>query len=85
MFSTSSLWGGLRAAAISRALREADVPVFGPGKAGARLEGSKLFAKEPLDAYRIPTGGWRRLDYVPLGATPERLVALNFGASAPGS
>ena len=49
-------------AGVSDALRKAGVPVFGPGAAGAELEGSKLFAKELLDKYRIPTGSWRRFD-----------------------
>jgi phosphoribosylamine---glycine ligase len=43
-------------------LREHGTLVFGPGKAGARLEGSKVFAKEFLDRQRIPTGGWRRFE-----------------------
>jgi phosphoribosylamine--glycine ligase len=43
-------------------LREANIPVFGPGAAGARLEGSKVFAKEFLDRHRIPTAAWRRFD-----------------------
>jgi len=43
-------------------LRERGLLVFGPGKAGARLEGSKVFAKEFLDHQRIPTGAWRRFD-----------------------
>ena len=47
---------------VTDALREAGIPVFGPGQSGARLEGSKLFAKELLDAYRIPTGSWKRFD-----------------------
>ena len=36
---------------------------FGPGAAGARIEGSKLFAKEILDRHRIPTAAWRRFDW----------------------
>jgi len=43
-------------------LREADIPVFGPGASGARLEGSKMFTKELLDKHRIPTGAWKRFD-----------------------
>ncbi len=43
-------------------LRAAGHAVFGPGAAGARLEGSKLFAKEILDRHRIPTAGWRKFD-----------------------
>ncbi len=32
------------------------VPVFGPVMAGARMEGSKRFAKEVMDAAGVPTG-----------------------------
>jgi phosphoribosylamine--glycine ligase len=43
-------------------LRKLGTLVFGPGSAGARLEGSKVFAKEFLDRQRIPTGAWRRFE-----------------------
>lgn len=43
-------------------LRAAGLLVFGPGRAGARLEGSKVFSKEFLDRHRIPTGAWRRFE-----------------------
>ncbi len=36
-------------------LRERGLAVFGPGAAGARLEGSKAFAKDVLLRHRIPT------------------------------
>ena len=36
-------------------LRENKIPVFGPGKAGARLENSKAFSKNFLVNYNIPT------------------------------
>ena len=36
-------------------LREAAIPVYGPGAAGARLEASKTFTKELLFKYGIPT------------------------------
>ncbi|MCL2888236.1 MAG: phosphoribosylamine--glycine ligase [Elusimicrobia bacterium] len=36
-------------------LRENGVPVFGPGRAGARLENSKAFSKNFLVNYNIPT------------------------------
>ena len=45
-------------------LREQGRLVFGPGQAGARLEGSKVFSKEFLDRHRIPTGAWRRFERV---------------------
>src|SRR4051812_1475582 len=35
------------------------VPVFGPKRAPARLEGSKAFAKEIMEAAGVPTGGAR--------------------------
>jgi phosphoribosylamine--glycine ligase len=43
-------------------LRDAGAAVFGPGAAGARLEGSKLYAKEFLTRHRIPTAAYRRFD-----------------------
>jgi phosphoribosylamine--glycine ligase len=49
-------------AGLADRLREAGVAVFGPGAAGAQLEGSKQFTKELLDRHRIPTGTWRRFD-----------------------
>ncbi len=36
-------------------LREAGIPVYGPGADGARLEASKIFAKKLLLKHRIPT------------------------------
>ncbi|MFP4020165.1 MAG: phosphoribosylamine--glycine ligase [Halanaerobium sp.] len=35
---------------------ERDIPIFGPKKQAALLEGSKAFAKEILNKYDIPTG-----------------------------
>ena len=43
-------------AGVGDALRERGIPVFGPGKAAARLEGSKTFAKRIMDAAGVPTG-----------------------------
>jgi phosphoribosylamine--glycine ligase len=40
-------------------LREAGVAVFGPSAAAARLEGSKVFAKEFMARHRIPTAAFR--------------------------
>ena len=40
---------------LGDALREAGVAVFGPGAAGARLEGSKAWAKSLMLAHGIPT------------------------------
>jgi phosphoribosylamine--glycine ligase len=49
-------------AGLADRVRAAGIPAFGPGKDGARLEGSKLFAKEILQRHRIPTASWRRFD-----------------------
>jgi phosphoribosylamine--glycine ligase len=49
-------------AGLADRLRAQGLLVFGPGKDGARLEGSKVFTKEFLDRHRIPTGAWRRFE-----------------------
>ncbi|WP_309128868.1 phosphoribosylamine--glycine ligase [Microbacterium sp.] len=43
-------------AGVADVLRERGIPVFGPGKAAAQLEGSKTFAKRIMDAAGVPTG-----------------------------
>lgn len=39
-----------------------DIPVIGPGKSGAQLEGSKAFAKQFMERYNIPTAAYRSFD-----------------------
>ena len=56
-------------AGVADALRERGIPVFGPGKAAAQLEGSKAFAKRIMDAAGVPTGRALR------AATPAELEA----------
>ena len=43
-------------AGLVDALEKVGVPAFGPVAAGARMEGSKRFAKEIMDAAGVPTG-----------------------------
>ncbi|MGV8886162.1 MAG: phosphoribosylamine--glycine ligase [Microbacteriaceae bacterium] len=43
-------------AGVADKLRVAGIPVFGPDKAAAALEGSKTFAKRIMDAANVPTG-----------------------------
>ncbi len=43
-------------------LRAANINVFGPGAAGAKLEGSKTFSKDLLEKHRIPTATFKRFD-----------------------
>lgn len=43
-------------AGVADALRERGIPVFGPGRVAAQLEGSKAFAKRVMDEAGVPTG-----------------------------
>ncbi|HYJ49117.1 MAG TPA: phosphoribosylamine--glycine ligase [Microbacterium sp.] len=43
-------------AGVADSLRERGIPVFGPGRAAAQLEGSKSFAKRIMDAAGVPSG-----------------------------
>ncbi len=43
-------------AGVADALRGRGIPVFGPGRAAAQLEGSKAFAKRIMEAASVPTG-----------------------------
>ena len=46
-------------AGVADAVRARGIPVFGPSAAAARLEGSKAFAKEVMDAAGVPTADAR--------------------------
>ncbi|OQR60808.1 phosphoribosylamine--glycine ligase [Streptomyces maremycinicus] len=63
-------------AGVADAVREAGIPVFGPSKEAAQLEGSKAFAKDVMAAAGVPTAR----SYV--CTTPEEVAeALDaFGA-----
>lgn len=45
-------------AGLADELRSAGIPTFGPGADGARLEGSKAFAKELMREAGVPTAGY---------------------------
>ncbi|MGH8903127.1 MAG: phosphoribosylamine--glycine ligase [Egibacteraceae bacterium] len=45
-------------AGVADTLAVAGVPVFGPGKAAARIESSKTFAKQVMTAAGVPTGAY---------------------------
>jgi phosphoribosylamine---glycine ligase len=47
---------------LGNSLREAGIPVFGPDKEAAQLEGSKGFTKDMCAAAGIPTAGYKRHD-----------------------
>ncbi|GAB4327011.1 MAG: phosphoribosylamine--glycine ligase [Calditrichia bacterium] len=46
-------------------LTENGQKVFGPGRAAAQMEGSKVFAKELMQKYGIPTAAFGRFDNLP--------------------
>ena len=48
-------------AGVADALRRRHIPVFGPNKAAAALEGSKTFAKRVMDVAGVPTGNAARV------------------------
>ena len=45
-------------AGLADDLNKAGIPVFGPSKAAAQLEGSKVFAKDLMKKYNIPTAAY---------------------------
>ncbi len=54
-------------AGLADELWDAGIPAFGPRAAAARLEGSKAFAKEVMEAAGVPTAGWTRATTVEEG------------------
>ncbi|MCL6636744.1 MAG: phosphoribosylamine--glycine ligase [Alicyclobacillus sp.] len=50
------------AAGVADALRQAGIRVFGPDRAAARLETSKAFAKQVMQAAGVPTAPFRVFD-----------------------
>ncbi|MCU1527047.1 MAG: phosphoribosylamine--glycine ligase [Frondihabitans sp.] len=63
-------------AGVADVLRSHSIPVFGPGKRAAALEGSKTFAKRIMDEARVPTGRAVRT-----GTLQEATASLDeFGA-----
>jgi len=47
---------------LADSFREAGLRVFGPGKEGARLEGSKVWAKRKMKEWGIPSAGFAVFD-----------------------
>ena len=50
---------------IAEAFWEADLKVFGPSRAAARIEGSKIFAKELMNHAGVPTARFEAFDGEP--------------------
>ncbi|WP_258358519.1 phosphoribosylamine--glycine ligase [Moorella sulfitireducens (nom. illeg.)] len=63
-------------AGIVDAFQAAGLPIFGPSRAAARLEGSKVFAKELMEAAGIPTARY--------AAFTEQAAALAYLEEHPG-
>ncbi|MFC0589870.1 phosphoribosylamine--glycine ligase [Novosphingobium aquiterrae] len=61
---------------LADTLRGAGVPVFGPSKAAAQLEGSKGFTKDLCARAGIPTGGYERVT----GEAAAMAALARFGA-----
>ena len=62
------------------------IPAFGPSAAAARLEGSKAFAKEVMEAAGVPTAAWSAVSSVEDGmaAISGYPVVLKFDGLAAG-
>jgi phosphoribosylamine--glycine ligase len=70
-------------AGLADLLRAAGVMVFGPGAAGARLEGSKVFSKQFFARHRIPTAPFAVATTVAeADAAIDRLCAASAGGGA---
>ena len=51
-------------AGVADRLRKEGIPVFGPNKAAAALEGSKTFAKFIMSRANVPTGAWEQVSNI---------------------
>ncbi len=70
---------------LADSLRAADVPVFGPSKAAAQLEGSKGFTKDLCASAGIPTAGYVRVaDRAAATAALDRTFGLPVVVKADG-
>jgi len=75
------------AVGIADDLRKAGIVVFGPSYAAARLESSKIFAKEMMGGNNIPTAGFRVFDDIRKAreyilSAEEPLVVKAYGLAA---
>src|SRR5215212_2869091 len=60
---------------ITEAFWEADLKVFGPSRAAARIEGSKVFAKELMQHAGVPTASFEAFDHEPSALDHLRRLA----------
>ncbi|HVF79910.1 MAG TPA: hypothetical protein VNA28_16575, partial [Solirubrobacteraceae bacterium] len=73
-------------AGLADELAARGITVFGPSAAAARLEGSKEYAKEVMEAAGVPTAAWSAVDDVAAGmaAISSYPVVLKFDGLAAG-
>ncbi len=73
-------------AGLVDALAQAGIAAFGPVAAAARLEGSKAYAKEVMEAAGVPTAAWSAVDTVEEGmeVIARYPVVLKFDGLAAG-
>ncbi|MCD6727791.1 MAG: phosphoribosylamine--glycine ligase [Solirubrobacteraceae bacterium] len=73
-------------AGLVDALAAEGIAAFGPGRAAARLEGSKAYAKEIMAAAGVPTAAWRAVEAPDDGmaAIDRYPVVLKFDGLAAG-
>ncbi|MDR1421404.1 MAG: phosphoribosylamine--glycine ligase [Coriobacteriales bacterium] len=74
-------------AGVADAVRAAQIPCFGPGASGARMEGSKRFSKEFMIRHDIPTAAFASFTRIPdalasLAKTGAPLVVKADGLAA---
>jgi len=66
------------------ALLATGIAAFGPTAAAAKLEGSKAFAKETMEAAGVPTARWRRVSALQDGLVAVQELARNTGEPGAG-
>lgn len=54
-----------------------NIPVIGPSKTGAQLEGSKDFSKEFMQRHAVPTAAYKSFTYSTLEEGYQFLETLN--------
>jgi phosphoribosylamine---glycine ligase len=62
-------------AGVADELRHAGIPVFGPSAGAARIEGSKIFAKDVLEAAGVPTAATMPIARPPCVVKADGLAA----------
>jgi len=68
-------------AGLADLLRERGLTVFGPGREAARLEGSKVFAKDVMASAGVPTGEARAFtDFAAAAVSPRGDAAVLVAA-----